>query len=481
MELIDKFTKFEYEEDLFNKEIQGVKFWHHVRFSIYSEILKQKYKVGQAHSNLSGKNIIEKIGYKIKQFPDFILKNPLYGLKQRDILVLNCARRIRNGRYYNDIYTDDILKNVNRTYYVLEETYLEKHFKPIRTENIRYFDYINFIILVKIKFFKFINPNYGNLCKAEINELYLLLNNINKIFNVNIDNDKVFKEIKNLILRYKLSKKYYEKILDRIKPRVIIEECYYCFSRLLINEIAKKKEITTIELQHGTMGKYHIAYNFYKKIKLDTFPDYIFLFGEYWKKNTKFPLERDKLIIVGFPYFENKLKELLKNSRKNSKKENILFISQWTIGKELSKLAIKLDKLINHEKYNIIYKLHSGEYYSWEDEYPWLKNSNIEIIDNSNNDIYYYFSRCNFQVGVYSTAIFEGLGFDLKTFIYKVYGYKYMKDLYENNYAQLVASADDIINKLNSGEENIINKDFFWESNSLENIINNINNIYENN
>ena len=190
-------------------------------------------------------------------------------------------------------------------------------------------------------------------------------------------------------------------------------------------------------------------------------------------------MERDKLIIAGFPYFENKLKELLKNSRKNSKKEDILFISQGTIGKELSKLAIKLDKLINHEKYNIIYKLHPGEYYRWEDEYPWLKNSNIEIIDNSKYDIYYYFSRCNFQVGVYSTAIFEGLGFDLKTFIYKIYGYKHMKDLYENNYAQLVASADDIINKLNSGEENIINKEFFWKSNSLKNIIDNLNNIYD--
>lgn len=477
MELIDEFIKFEYEEDLFNKEIQGVKFWHYIRFSIYTEILKQKYKIGLTRSNLSGKKFITRVWYKIMQIPDFILKNPLYGLKQKDILVLNSARRIRNGRYYDDIYTDDILKNVNRTYYVLEEPILEKHLKPIRTENIRYFDYIIFIIQVKIIFFKFINPKYGNLCKTDINEIYLLLNKINKILNVNMDNDRVFKEIKKLILMYKFSKKYYEKILDRIKPKVIIEECSYRFSRFLFNEIAKRKGIPTIELQHGAMGKYLIAYNFYKKIKLDTFPDYIFLFGEHWKKNTKFPLESAKLIITGFPYFENKLKELLKNSRKNSKKENILFISSWSTGKELSKLAIKLDKLINHQKYNIIYKLHPGEYH----EYPWLKNSNIEIVDNSTYDIYYCFSRCNFQVGVNSTAIFEGLGFDLKTFIYKIHGYKQVKVLYENNYAQLVTSADDIINKLKSGEGNIINKEFFWKSNSLKNIIDNLNNIYDSN
>ncbi|GAH32942.1 unnamed protein product, partial [marine sediment metagenome] len=76
LELIDKFIKFEYEEDLFNKEIQGVKYWHYIRFSIYNEILKQKYNIGQAHSNLSGKKFITKFWLQLKQIPNFILKNP---------------------------------------------------------------------------------------------------------------------------------------------------------------------------------------------------------------------------------------------------------------------------------------------------------------------------------------------------------------------------------------------------------------------
>ncbi len=477
MELIDKFIKFEYEEDLFNKEIQGVKFWHYIRFSIYSEILKEKYNFGQAHSNLSGKKFITKVWYKLKQIPNFILKNPLYGLDQRDILVLNHQRRVKNGNYYDCIYTDEILKNINKSYYVFEESYLEKHFGPIGTKNIRYFDYINFIISIKIKVYKLINPNYETLCKADINELYLLLNSINKIFDINIDDDKVIKEIKNLILVYRLSKKYYIKILNKIKPKIIIEVCSYGFSRFLFNELAKKRGIRIIELQHGIMGKYHIAYNFYKKLELDTFPEYIFLFGDFWKNNIQVPIKKEHLIVTGFPYFENKLKKLTKNSRKSSKKENILFISQGTIGKKLSRFAVQLNKIIDHKKYNIIYKLHPGEYAKWKNEYSWLKESNIEVTDNNKNDIYYYFSKCNFQVGVYSTAIFEGLGFNLKTFIYKIYGYQYMKDLYENNYAQLIISPNDIINQLNNDKKNIKNKEFFWKSNSLKNIINNINNI----
>jgi len=300
---------------------------------------------------------------------------------------------------------------------------------------------------------------------------------VKKTYDISIDDDKAIKEIKNIILVYRFSKKYYEKILNKIKPKIIIEVCSYGFSRFLFNELAKKRGIEIVELQHGTMGKYHISYNFYKKLELDTFPEYIYLFGEYWKNNTRFPLEKENLIVTGFPYFESRLKELTINNRKRNKKENILFISQGTVGKELSRLAINLNNLIDHKKYNIIYKLHPGEYDRWKNEYPRLKESNIEVIANNKKNIYYYFSKCNFQVGVYSTAIFEGLGFNLKTFIYKIYGYHYMKDLYENNYAQLVISANDIINQLNNDKKNIKNKEFFWKSNSLKNIINNINNI----
>lgn len=478
MELIDKFIKFEYEEDLFNKEIQGVKFWHHIRFSLYKDIFKQKYKFSQELSDLSGKKFITKVCDRIMLIPNLILKNPLYGLKQRDILVLNCARRIRDGRYYDDIYTDDILKNVNRTYYVLEEPYLEEHFKPIRTENIRYFDYIYFIILIKIIFFKFINPKYGNLCEKDVNELYLLLNNINKIFNVNIDNDRVFKEIKKLILKYKFGKRYYEKILDKIKPKVIIEECHHDFSRYLFNELAKERSIPTIELQHGVMGRYHIAYNFFKKIKLDTFPDYIFLFGEYWKKNTRFPLESDRLIVTGFPYLEKKTMKV-QQICKIDKKNIFLFIS--STGKGLSKMAIKLDNLIDHKKYKIIYKLHPKEYYRWEKKYQCLRYSNIEVIDNNDKDIYYYLSMSTFQIGVGSMAIIEGLRFNLETYIYKGSGYKYMEYLYKNNFAKLVSSAEEVIMHLNNNQRVLQDKNIFWKSNSLKNIINNINNIYDRN
>jgi len=479
LELIDKFIKFEYEEDLFNKEIQGIKFWHYIRFSIYSKILRKKYDLGQAHLNLSGEKFTTRIWYKIKQIPDFIFKNPLYGLGQKDILVINHQRRIKNGNYYDCIYTDEILENIKNSYYVFEEPYFDKHFKPIRTKNIRYFDYINFIRSAKKIFFKYINPNFGKLCSNDINKLFLLFNDINKTFNVNFDKYKEIKDVENLILNYKNSKKYYKKILNEVKPKIIIEVISYSFSRLLINEIANKRGIPTIELQHGVMGKFHIAYNFYKTMQIDTFPDYIFLFGEYWKNNTRFPLKKEKLIVTGFPYFESRINTIKNESRKNGKRKNILFISGGPMGRQLSKLAIELDKLIDRKKYNIIYKLHPGEYDRWKKEYPWLGNCNIEVIDNNEKDVYYFLSKSKYQVGVNSTAIYEGLGFNLKTYIYKVSGYKYMEDMLKNDYAKLVDSAEEIVSNLDkfSNNKEISHNIFFEGSNSINKIITNIKNI----
>jgi len=81
------------------------------------------------------------------------------------------------------------------------------------------------------------------------------------------------KTIYNAVLNFKYRIEYYSKVIKRIKPKLILEVVSYSESRYAVNHIASKFNIPTVELQHGTMGKYHIAYNFKKKINLSTFPD----------------------------------------------------------------------------------------------------------------------------------------------------------------------------------------------------------------
>lgn len=471
---IDEFIKFEKENDLFQLEIDGFKYWQYIRFNIYSEIYSQKYNTGQAHTNLSSESYYKRVILKLKQTSNWLLMNPLWGLKKRDLLVLNHQRRVKNGDYFECIYTDSLLKKIDYSYYVFEQPILEKHYRPIMTENIRYFDYINFKITfkkeIKRKLFKF------SLKKEYKEQFRITINHLNQHFDAKINFSDLFELLENAYLTYKLSRKYYCKIIDRVKPKAILQVVSYGADRFLINELAKERGIPIIELQHGTMGKYHIAYNFLGKMELSSFPDYLFLFGQFWKDTTRLPINDDKVKVVGWDYFEQKTNK--ENKEKDNSKTTVLFISQGIIGKELSELAFKVSKQIDMTKHKIIYKLHPGEYDRWKKEYPYLKEADIDVIDNNTNDMYSYFAKSDIQVGVSSTALFEGLGYGLETIVVKLPGHEYLDILYKESIAFLAKDLDDLVYYINNNSErSTIDIKYFWESNSLDNFKNELDNL----
>jgi hypothetical protein len=474
--LVESFIEFEQNNQLFDLEIGGVAIWHPIRFMVYNEILKSHLNIGKAHASLVNENILKRIGLKAKQLPHMITKNPYLHLSQKDVLIFNHHRRVKNGAYYTCLYTDMLLEELTRSNLVVEEPILDEHRKPIKNRNIIYTDYISFLVGIKRHLFK--KEHIEEVDRIKVQKL---INEINNVFDVKFSQVDLGVNILNVMVRYKIMYSYYEKIIRKINPKIIIEVVSYSFSRFIVNDIAKRLGIPTIELQHGTMGKYHIAYNFAEKTAISTFPDYIFLFGKFWKDNTRLPIEDSKVKVVGWPYYEEKV-NLKKNLKRDTNKKVILFISQGPIGKELSKLAVDTSRKINLERYRIIYKLHPGEYVRWKVEYPWLLESNIEIIDNNEKDMHHYFSQADIQVGVSSTALFEGLGYGLETYIYKIYSHEYMEDLYVNNLVDLVESVDDLLLYLANSMNHQVSYDitYFWEKNGIDNLIREINSIIYN-
>ena len=67
---------------------------------------------------------------------------------------------------------------------------------------------------------------------------------------------------------------------------------------------------------------------------------------------------------------------------KEQKDEQIIIVSQGTVGNELSKLALNLSNAQNFD-YKIVYKLHPGEYGRWKVEYPWLHKAANEFVNHN--------------------------------------------------------------------------------------------------
>ena len=179
---------------------------------------------------------------------------------------------------------------------------------------------------------------------------------------------------------------------------------------------------------------------------------------------------------MGFPYFEENSKTYMKIAEKKDNEQigqqQILFISQGVIGKYLTKLAYETASNINEsQNYNFIYKLHPGEYGTWRENYDYLTKAvgefdNFTVIDKSEPPLYELFAKSHCQIGAFSTAIYEGLAFNCKTFIIDVPGVEYLDDLIDKDIVKKVKSSEELINYINNENISIqeYDKDYFFKN-----------------
>jgi hypothetical protein len=450
---IDKFLKIEKETNAFEIKVNNINVWERIRFKV-QRIILEKNGVGQAHT-ATRRNIKNYLKGPFSFLKNTLEKNPFF-VDSHDILFLGHPRRKQNSQgLWEDIYCDPIHNFCNFDYVHMEKAQLLDHKRPPLTANLKYLDMVNFFSNLPIP---------SKVFKLRINKKASL--NIKKL-EAAIDNNYDTKINITSLIREALKERFltywiYKVILKRVKPKLAVLVVGYTEDTFI--EVCKSLSIPVIELQHGIIGKSHLGYNFPDDVKSHTFPDYLLTFGDYWNEQVNLPLPEERVIPVGYPYMD-----LQKKKYSDIKEEkSILFISQGTIGKELSKLAKSISEL-NDLSYKIIYKLHPGEYDRWKEIYPWLLDSNIQIVDSDTPQLYELFARSKMQVGVTSTALYEGLSFDLDTYIYVHDSWSIDSPLLTAGLAKQVVGPKDLANK-------ILNRPYF-KDNNIENEIFNPNSL----
>lgn len=457
-EILSQFNQMEEELKLFSLEISGIKIWQYLRFRIFQKILVRKNIQSPSHDIVRNKHIksfIKNIQFIFKNQSAFFQKK-----KEKEVLVFNNSRRrYINGEYWA-IYTDFLFDNINCNYQAIEIPSMSIPIKTPKIKNTIYVDYAIIIIKTILESIK-----RCKIPKIKSKDLTFLEKTINNKFNVKIN---LINEIKRILKLRMVFQWYFNKILKKFNPKLVIEVVSYSLENMVLNEICRNMNIITIELQHGVVYRHHLAYNYPENVNLDVFPDYFFSFGKYWKSLISLPIPEEKIIEVGFPFFEQQYLEY-KENQQIQEKERILFISQGSIGEKLSIFASNLAKLTDLE---IIYKLHPGEYKRWKKEYKYLHQAkNVVVIDHNDISLYQLFAESTTIVGVYSTAIYESLPFNLKTFIVKLPGYESIEPLVKQGFAILISKPEELLIKMNttdsiSKKKNI---DYFFKKNAVEN------------
>ena len=473
---LEHFLEVEKKYNLYNDTIDGINYWIYSRYDMWAGILDEQLELGKAH--------IGKIKWNERFFIYFkLVKNSIFKRKRPKKAIDICfafdssSRKMINGQY-ECIYTEGLEKEFLNSV-VLEHPYLLEHPVSEGSVNPIYLDYI--LLKQEISY-----RIYPILFKRKYNQLRKIVRKkttepfaaLEKFSPQKLDIDKLEKELIKQIIYYKSGIKSFKKLVDKIHPKIIIEIAAYSSYCMMLNEICKENHITVIELQHGVMND-HLAYSYATDEMIRQLPDKIFLFSEFWKKKIHLPIKEDCLTVTGFPYFESRMKQAKKISEFNDGKRNILFLSQGTIGKKLKDLAIELAQKINKDDYRILYKLHAGEVERYKTDYKEMENYGIEVIHTNKDILYDLFASSEIQIGVYTTAIYEGLGFGINTFIYKIEQSEYMDELCDLGYARYFESCEQLYKFILENKKEKWSYEELWEKSSLQNMKREIRHILE--
>jgi len=413
--------------------------WEVSRVGLQNYLNRKLSLHGQAHTTvrIQKMSAITFVFFIGRFLYSIIVKNWLLAPKEREWLIFQQHRRCRKiSGVYEDIYTDDLIDEIGiDKCVIIEKPYERRHYIPKRHQ-VYHFEYLSLLS----KFVGFLIPFFFKYDVIAINNMIhdIKIYIENKLEQNVINFEKIFKV--KLFYAYYISYLY---MLKWLNPKKIMLVVSYGFEPLIY--AASALHIPTVELQHGVITPEHLGYSVPVNMTKKLFPDYLLLFGEYWKENMdNFPLPAEHLIILGYPYFER----MSKNKENIIRKENqIVIISQGTIGRELSKFAVKLAS-IQKGKYKIIYKLHPDEWGMAQKLYSELyeakKMGLLEVVDTDTLALYTLFFQSRWQLGVYSTALFEGIAFGCQTILVDLPGVEYMVPLIKKGYAQLVRIPEEI-------------------------------------
>jgi len=467
MNVAEKILRLENEYRLNSINIDGFHVWTYMRFLIWESLHYKRIKTKKKIWNII-KNGISDVA---------LILRILFGGKyecclNRSLLFVCQGRRVLDGDVYESTTTDELAIAFPNSI-TLEHPYKQRyHFLPTKTKAIVYSDKIILKAYIYSQLIKYFHRKRYKLIYRQIKELFEIP--INELF-VHSKSD-VNRWLDRMTCRYfvYLSRyKNYEHLLKKISPNLIVEDVHYSIDNMIINELAKKMHIPTIELQHGIIGEGHIAYNYSLDESIPQFPDMIMLFSDYWKETATYPIENDKLIPVGFPYFERQVNEYKKNSYDLFvRAKTVVFLSQPNgVTKGLDVIAVNTHNRLNEHDWKVIFKLHPSEYDGWQMVYPMLVNTDIEVIDSQQKSLYEIFSISKALVGVCSTSIYEGIGFGLAAFIYDMPGSERMDDICEREFATKVSDSENLCEYLLNMNDNYeVKSEELWKSNALENM-----------
>ncbi len=297
--MLDDLREIETNYNVEDIEFGGFKMWPVLRI----------YFAAKYYSNVDSQSVTTSV------FSNFI-RNLFYGVKhlfkRYDYLYFSSIDQRKNvDSQFIDKSVDSFCSELGSGLVI--EMSSSNHFNkkdvpqnPIISKSIFYF-----FIFIYSKFF---------IRSKQIKNAQVLESILNQ-YEVDIDYLTIMKRV---IAQYRLMKI----LLKFHKPKAVFFVCYY--TNMGFIKALREKGIKVIEIQHGLINDSHDAYNVFKEIDNEYYPEFLLTFGsiekDVFKKHTNNFIDVNKVIPIGNFYTDYILHKSVNNERINKLKVQYKFV-----------------------------------------------------------------------------------------------------------------------------------------------------------
>ena len=453
------FSEFERGAGLFSREVCGVRYWHYVRFGIYSAlVLPQFVPMDAAHPDMhirparSG-GIVRRIASRCRRawqlLRMLVWQNPSFSVRRSDVLFSVAPRTalLPDGRRVR-LAIDFFVDRLKSSWSVLE--------LPVGTSGYQVHDGRGRAFrweaakraidrYRKSAAFRSARPEIAAAARDLTAEMAARLG-------VSVDEATVRRRMESAVVLERSAVPLLRRWLRRLRVKCVVEVVHYGSANMALTRAAHAERIPVVELQHGTVVSSHAAYNLPVRDSPNT-PDTLLAWGEFWIAQTRnFPT--GDAVPVGYPYLESFLPdEDAAGGRRAGSRCTVVYVSQGTVGRAMAESAVQLRRLLPEGDFAVLYKLHPNEMKTWRSIYPGLVGSGVEVLDDPQCPIYSIYSQADVTVGSYSTALVEGFMWGLPAYVLRnLSGSDLMEPFSATGMVMYVDGTDDLAARLRGGE-----------------------------
>ena len=453
LETYERFMKFELRHELFERMVCDVPFWSYIRSSVYLfAVLPQLERLGAAHPDFAATRNSQaqapaesndSSSTRLAHFLQRIRVDPAFAIRRRRVLLALAPRLVKTEQgTHVRIWIDFFVHRLKSQFAALEYPYPALEYATHAGCGRIFHPDGALRAVAEYK----ASPEFLSRANLLERRAQWLAEKLSREFAIKVNWRWLQQRIASAVAQDVAAVPVLSGYLRRLGVRCVVEAVAYSERNRALTKAAHDLGIPVVELQHGTIYSAHPGYNL-PVADPQYSPDYLLTWGDYWASGTRnYPAKRT--VAVGYPYLAHSLKSFPRKASANGV-VRILFISQGTVGAELADVARELSERLPADQFTVSFKLHPNESRTWRSQYPSLAGSGVKVIENDARSVYECFGESDAIVGVYSTALIEGLMWGLRTYVLaSLPGGDTMRPFAEAGAVDIVNSSDELAMRL---------------------------------